>query len=319
MRGRAFVFGGILVAAIGARGRAQSVVAMVGSDLRNAVGDIVGVWVSPIHSGGRDWLTAGGLLAGTAALSVWDDDVDRYMAAHQHNAVWSPLKELREGGAAFAGTNIAPVVGAAYIVGLATQSRSIRDGVFGCVAAYASESVVRTQVLYRLVERERPDSSRYHVITAPPAIQGDQYHFAFGTGTWGMQATPAGHVANAAACASFLSHRFKLGFVRPVVYLVVAGVGVGRMVDRRHWTSDTVLGTIFGYAIGKEVAQRSRERIDREQHATRPDSGGNDQRLSPPDGVTQPARAQSPFSRALTGLYLGTVPGGIGAGWRATF
>jgi hypothetical protein len=41
-------------------------------------------------------------------------------------------------------------------------------------------------------------------------------------------------------------------------------VGVGRLVDRRHWTSDTVLGALFGYAVGKEIALRSLERRQRD-------------------------------------------------------
>jgi hypothetical protein len=75
-----------------------------------------------------------------------------------------------------------------------------------------------------------------------------------------MHSFPGGHVANIAACASFLGNRFSMGFVEPAMWAVVAGVGVGRMVDRRHWTSDTMLGVLLGYAAGKEVAKRSLDR-----------------------------------------------------------
>src|SRR5438477_33722 len=82
------------------------------------------------------------------------------------------------------------------------------DVLWGCVASYASESVVRTQVMYRLIGRERPDSIRSaHVLI--PTRQGDQYKFDFPVGNaWGKHSLPAGHVANVTACASFLSHRF---------------------------------------------------------------------------------------------------------------
>jgi hypothetical protein len=37
---------------------------------------------------------------------------------------------------------------------------------------------------------------------------------------------------------------------------------VGRIADGGHWTSDTVLGGILGYAVGREVARRSLERYE---------------------------------------------------------
>src|SRR5438094_343355 len=85
-----------------------------------------------------------------------------------------------------------------------------------------------------------------------------------GGSAWGKHSTPAGHVANIAACASFLHYRFSNNYVTVPAYAVALGVGVGRLVDRRHWTSDTVLGALFGYAVGKEVATRSLDRGERE-------------------------------------------------------
>lgn len=250
--------------AISSAARAQSVGRMVGSDVVYAAGDIVGTWLAPFHASARDWLGAVGVVAGSAAISPFDDDIDRWFLRHQNDNAWSALKELREGGSAFAGKTIVPPVAALYLVGVATKSAGIRDGVWGCVASYASESVVRTQVMYRLVGRLRPDSLRIaHV--GVPSQQGDQYKFYFpGSNAWGKHSMPAGHVANVAACASFLSHRFHNWWVSVPAYAIAAGVGVGREVDRRHWTSDTVLGALFGYAVGKEVARRQLDRKERE-------------------------------------------------------
>ena len=243
---------------------AQSVGRMVGYDVLHAGGDIVGTWAAPFHSTARDWLGAGAVLALSAAVSPLDDDIDRWFMDHQRDAVFSSLKEFREGGRAFAGSTITPAALGVYIIGVATKSRGIRDGVWGCVASYASESVVRSQVMYRLVGRLRPDSIRGDHAQIR-SEQGDQYKFYFpGSNAWGKHSAPAGHVANVAACASFLSHRFNNPYVTIPAYAIATGVGVGRLVDRRHWTSDTILGALFGYAVGKEVAQRSRERLHRD-------------------------------------------------------
>jgi len=293
MHGRMLATTAALLVLVSASARAQTVVKMVGQDVENAARDIVGVWVAPFQSTGRDWLAAGGLSAASALVSVWDDDVDRFMVNHADWSGWSAIKELREGGHAFTGKYVTPVLGVGYVVGLATNNRDIRDGIFGCLASYASGSILRNQVFYRLISRERPDSSRRHVVTAPPAQQGDQYDIEFGDGGWGEHSWPAGHVANIAACASFLNNRFSMGFVEPVLYGLTAAVGIGRQVDRRHWTSDTVIGIIFGYAIGKEVAKRSLHRLD--------------------------ADRLSAANRFMNGLGMSQAPGGFVIGWSATF
>lgn len=271
---------GALLAALPATVPAQSVGRMVGYDVLHAGGDIVGTWAAPFHSTARDWLGAGAVLALSAAVSPLDDDIDRWFLDHQKDAIFSPLKEFREGGHAFAGSTITPAAIGVYIIGIATKNRSIRDGVWGCVASYASESVIRSQVMYRLVGRLRPDSIRGDHVQVP-SEEGDQYKFSFpGGNAWGKHSVPAGHVANVAACASFLSHRFKNPYVTIPAYAIVAGVGVGRLVDRRHWTSDTVLGALFGYAAGKEVALRSRERLHRDEGGG---NGGGELLLGPSD------------------------------------
>ena len=288
------VIAGVLIAAFPASAPAQSIGRMIGYDVLHAGGDIVGTWAAPFHSTARDWLGAGVVLALGAAISPLDDDVDRWFLNHQRDAVFTSLKEFREGGRAFAGSTITPAALGVYVIGVATKNRGIRDGVWGCVASYASESVVRSQVMYRLVGRLRPDSLRRDHVQVPSA-QGDQYKFFFpGSNAWGKHSLPAGHVANVAACASFLSHRFDNPYVTTPAYAIATGVGVGRLVDRRHWTSDTVLGALFGYAVGKEVAQRSRERLHRDGGSGDDDHGGGE-------------------------LLLGSTNAGMLLGWHYTF
>lgn len=296
MKGRNVVLVGALVFGSSALLSAQSVGKMIVTDVRNSAGDIVGVWEAPFHASGKSWLQAAGIVGGAALVSLADDDVDRFMVRTQHDQFWSSLKELREGGVGFSGKTVAPFAVGIYVVGLATKSTSLREGVFGCVSSYVAQSLVRSLVFYQFVNRERPDSSRKHVAPPPPpAQQGDQYNFEFHEPIWGMQSFPAGHVANVAGCVSFLTNRFSMGVVEPALWVVVAGVGVGRMVDRRHWTSDTVLGTALGYAIGKEVAKRSMDRLDRDR--------------SSPTVTDERQR----------GFYLAPGAHGVTLGWHATF
>jgi hypothetical protein len=183
-----------------------------------------------------------------------------------------------------------PVVLGAYAVGVATNNRSLRDGIFGCAASYAAQSIARNYVLYPLVARTRPDTARrgQSVPPPPPASQGDQYRFDVpGSPRWGE-------------CAAFLNNRFNMGFAEPVLYAVAGGVGVGRLLDRGHWASDQVLGIIFGYAIGREVAKRSLDRLSRDASRANGADGGED-------------------APAASSLQLGPVPGGMRIGWVYVF
>lgn len=244
--------------------QSQSVGKMLENDFKNFGGDVWAVWTSPFRASKRDWLSAGLLIGASAATAPVDASVDRWMVNNEGNAAWGAIKELREGGAAFSGKYVTPAAAGLLVYGLATKNTKVQEGLFGCLASYVSGSIVRNYVVYYLVGRERPDSSRDDAITSPPAADGDQYNFTFpGKKEWGMHSLPAGHAANIIACASFLNNRFEMGYVEPALYALSAGIGVGRLVDRRHWTSDTMLGMIFGYAIGKEVAHRSKDRIPR--------------------------------------------------------
>jgi len=294
MRSRSIVFGAALLVGFPGAVHAQSVGKMLEYDVRNGVVDMVSVWATPFRGSGRDWLTTFGVIGASAAISPVDDNVDRWALAHRNESAWSALKELREGGAAYSGKTITPVVAGLYVIGLATKSTHIRDGVWGCAASYASSSIVRTYVFYETIGRQRPDPLKGHQPVPIPSKQGDQYKFrAFPGATWGLHSLPAGHIANIASCAGFLANRFEMGYAEPLVYLVTAGVGMGRILDRRHWTSDTMIGAVFGYAVGKEVALRSLRRRE---------------------GAKREADASEP-----QGFFVAPAAGGVGMGWQWSF
>ena len=51
-----------------------------------------------------------------------------------------------------------------------------------------------------------------------------------------------------------------MGYAVAIPWALVGAVGMSRTLDRRHWMSDQVVGALFGYAVGKEVALRSLRR-----------------------------------------------------------
>lgn len=273
---------------------AQSVGRMVFDDLKWVAQDVGAIWISPFRGDARDYAITAGLLGGSAALSVLDDNVDRWALANRDRGLLKAIGPVRRGGDFYTLNQAVPVVGGAYILALATRNRGLRDGIMGCAASYTAGTTLRHLVVYNVIGRDRPDTVRNHAAgeTSAPAREGDQYHFSVPAKGWGSHSLPGGHVATVATCASFLMNRYDAKYLDVPLIALVGAMGLGRIADRGHWLSDQVLGIAMGYAIGREVAHRQLRRLaDERSDAT--SAGGS--------------------------ALVGPAPGGILVGWQLTF
>jgi len=285
----------------------KAVLPMIGKDIEHMARDIWAVWTSPFDAHPHDMLTGLFVLGAGVAISPIDDDVDRWAVRNADASVFDVLEPFRKDGVLYGGGRLAPVAGALYVTGIITKNQKLRDGVTGCGATWLSNNVLRRQVLYRLVGRERPDPTRGN---APPpgADPGEQYRFDIPNNNtdpvtnddWGWNSFPGGHIANIMGCASFFNNRYNLGFVEPVLYAVVGAIWMARTVDRAHWTSDQLVGTVFGYAIGREVAHRQ---LKREAARAVPAAAGG--------AAALPAPAEGP--------YFVRTGEGVRVGWQLRF
>ncbi|MEX2610435.1 MAG: phosphatase PAP2 family protein [Gemmatimonadota bacterium] len=278
---------------------AAGVLETVWTDLRHGFGDIWHVWTSPFHASASDWAGAGMTVAAAGAATPLDDNFDGWLATHGHTAVvraFDPVREAsvqdfgREGGFEVgladigSGHKATRFSGILYLGGLVIGSQELRDAAVGCAASIQGNALPRA-ILYDLVGRARP-----------AVAEGDQYRFTIpGDGdSWDDNSFFGGHGANAMACATFWNQRFDLGYAEPLLWALGVGVGVGRVLDRHHWISDAIVGTVFGYAAGRTVAARSLRRAAA-RDAGDP-SGDDDHGLLP---------GKPHVSRAADGLRLG--------------
>ena len=237
---------------------AQSVGNMLKDDFKYAARDVGAVWSAPFDASGRDWLIAAGSFGAFGLAMLADQDASDWAIRNKDGSLFSAIEPLRRGGILYSGKYLVPPVAAMYVIGLATKNQDMRDFVTGCASSWFAQGVVRKGAA-NLLGRARPDS----MPTDP-----NHWELGAGRGNWMMRSFPAGHFANALGCVAFANTRYKMGFVEPVLYAVAAGVGVGRMADEGHWLSDTVIGGILGYAVGREVGLRSRTRDEERQAAS---------------------------------------------------
>ena len=240
----------IAVLSFARTGIAQNVGEILVNDWRDAGKDVLSVWASPFDATGRDWALFGATLAVTGASMLVDQPVSDWAIRNKDAWGFRAIEPVRRGGFLFSGKYVVPPIAAAYIAGVAFNNQDLRDFVTGCASSWAANSFARKAV-YRLVGRARPDT-----------MPDDPQHWG-GPGSgkeWQMRSFPAGHFANGMACVSYWNNRFKMGVAEPALYALAAAIGIGRLADEAHWTSDTVLGGVFGYAVGREVARRSLKR-----------------------------------------------------------
>lgn len=229
---------------------AQTVARILEDDFRNVGKDILAIWGAPFDGTSRDWGLAAASFGAFGLAMLADQQASDWAIENKDAAFFRAIKPLRRGGVLYSGKYVVPPIAALYVVGVATKNQNMRDFVLGCMATWGGESPARRVVAY-VFGRARPDS-----------FPDDPQHWKLGggQGNWMMRSFPAGHFANVMGCATFWNERFRLGALEPVLYGIAGSVGVGRMADEGHWFSDTVIGGILGYAVGREIAHRSLKR-----------------------------------------------------------
>lgn len=235
--------------AAGSAGAQPRPIKNLGNDVQYFAQDVGWVWTSPVHGDQRGWIVAGATGAAALLLMPLDEPLDNWVKRDTMRAAFRALKPFRKGGGFYGGSFLAPIAGAAYLAGLAFDKPDVRDAVIGCGTSWFANSYGRKIGFYQLIGRARPLAER-----------GSQNWQVPRDSAWNWRSFPGGHVSNVAACASFFGNRFEWGIVEPALYGLAFAVGAGRIPDRAHWLSDQVVGAVFGYAIGKAVADRQLER-----------------------------------------------------------
>lgn len=250
---------------------AQRTLASAGEDVKHVFGDALHVATAPFRTDADDLSALLGVAAGFGLMTLGDADVQRWIREHPGSAVVRAFEPWGEGHLAWVGDtrHLLGLSGALYALGFAGDSRSLRDAALGCITADGTGSLIRHGV-YGLVSRERP----YSKTTGEHVREAD--HWAVPGGDWDHHSFFGGHAANIMSCVSFWNHRFDLGLAEPLLYGFAAALGVERTIQERHWTSDTLLGILFGYAVGAEIAR---------QYARREREAGAGSGIAPQTGL----------------------------------
>lgn len=202
-------------------------------DGASAFGGLKKAYTSPLHWQKDDFIVAGAVVAGTAALYIFDEETSEYFVRQGENAP----SVVRDFGWYFGSPqNNYGITGAVYLVGLFTKNEKIRKtGVLMISAATASgiiQSISKTAV-----GRARPTAEEGKASFKPFSKEGTYHSF------------PSGHTILSFTTMYALSKQFE----SPLVKAGLMGVGLiaplSRLWDGAHWLTDVGLSLALSVAV----------------------------------------------------------------------
>jgi PAP2 superfamily len=198
---------------------------------------------APARFDGKDWLIAGGLLAGAGALFALDGDIKSFwqdnIAGGTTNDIFDVFRQFGETLPVLAGSaGVYAVAETAEQLGGWNLKREKAAGLLTLESVLISQGI--TTGIKELSGRARPNDT------------GDSFLFG---GPGGGQSFPSGHATVAFAVATTLSNVYgdDYAWVPWVAYPVATATALSRINDNKHWASDVFVGALIGYAVAKTV------------------------------------------------------------------
>jgi membrane-associated phospholipid phosphatase len=196
---------------------------------------------APLRWRAREWMLAGGSVAGVAIASIADED-GRELMAEIRTECHTRIEELIE---PFGAEGSLAILGGMLAAGLALDDAKLRMTAAEGLAASLVAGGIVTPTLQAMIGRSKPRDGM-------PAHTFDPFG--------GRRSLPSGHTTQAFAVASVIAAEYDHPLVQTGVYGMAVAVGVSRMYRRSHFVSDVVGGAIIGTAVGRAVARFGQDR-----------------------------------------------------------
>jgi membrane-associated phospholipid phosphatase len=202
--------------------------------LRNILNDQYAIWTAPFRIGRGDMKLLAPFALSTAALMATDRYTGGEIIEGNHSTRLRISKDISYGGSVYATGGIAATF---YLAGRATNNRRARETGLLSAEALVDSSIV-VEVLKAASQRPRPfvdDAS------------GEFFD--------GGNSFPSGHAISAWSVATVIAYEY--GKHRPLVrfgaYGLASAVSISRYTGQKHFLSDVLVGSAFGYGIGRYV------------------------------------------------------------------
>ena len=211
--------------------------------------DVVYAVTSPVRWDGRDWLIFAAGVAGVAAVSLADNSVRTQVQHIQNGSATDVAKQIRQ----FGGPYSYGVLGL-FLAGGEAFDNAPAKAVFidGSAATLISGGI--TLGLKYAVGRGRPGLER-----------GNDFFQPFSSNS----SFPSGEATQAFAVASVIASHYDDLWIKGASYGIASLVGMARIYEDAHWTSDALAGALIGTAVGTAIVRFNDRRRSGAEKKTR--------------------------------------------------
>ncbi len=205
--------------------------------------DTKNIVTAPARWDSSDWIEASIVTGIAIGLFTQDENIQRWSQKHKNTTTGNISDDAKK-----IGTFSVPAV-----VGLGLYGYIAGDGKAKTTFLLSTESFIVTgvfaQILKRATGRHRPYTGDSHDTWSGPSISGQNDHLSL----------PSGDASSAFAIASVVASEYDNWVVPPLVYTASALIGLSRVHNNAHWSSDVFVGSAIGYFTGKAIVASHRD------------------------------------------------------------
>jgi len=214
---------------------------LLGSDLKQE-------FTKPFHMAKKDWRNFGEFAVVAVALSFADKPIQQ--AALKLRNRNTEINNVSKYVTNFGGTYEAYTLVGLGAYGLIFKDQKIKTTTLLATQAYITGAALESVLKY-LTGRTRP-SFYAPGVEAKPRFLGPFSKTGFETN--GSNSFPSGHTTVAFAAATVFASEYRDKPLIPIfAYSVATLIGVSRITENKHWSTDVLVGAAVGFLAGKEV------------------------------------------------------------------
>jgi membrane-associated phospholipid phosphatase len=219
---------------------------LLGSDFKQQ-------FTAPFHQTAKEWLRIGAYTAGMVAISKFVDEPVQHFT----------IKIYDSSEAARSISNYTTKFGDPYqlciLAGLGTYGFVFNNKKLQTTTLLATQSYLMAEALDRTIKfltgRQRPEYYDPKNPEPEPAFHGPSIYVGKdinGNKLYGS--FPSGHTMNAFAIATVYAMQYKdKPWIPVIAYSSASLVGLSRIVQNKHWTTDVLVAATLGYLDGRQV------------------------------------------------------------------
>jgi len=217
---------------------------LLGSDIKQS-------FTKPFHMSGKDWGNLGKFAVTAGALAFADEPIQKFAVNLTSN---NPgLQHVSKYVTNFGGLYEAYTLAALGTYGFVFKNEKMKTTTLLATQAYLAGGAVESVTKF-LSGRTRPSYYNTGAEAEPMFLGPFTKTTKGGNGSTVNSSFPSGHTTVAFAAATVFALEYRNKPIVPIIaYSAATMIGLSRITENKHWSTDVLVGAALGFLTGKEV------------------------------------------------------------------